>query len=455
MKTSVMRFVAVIAVVALGCGTASAMLPGSQPFPARLTDAAGLGIFVLLAATLEALSGVLMTSSGGGVSNSVAAIMYLAMIPLFGPFPAVLGTALAESISGLVVRRLVPAKAIFNIAQLAIASSAAGASYILLDGPITLAALTTDLATALAFSASAVVFFTVNYLLVTAVVSLDTGESFARTWTLVRAGGWPANLAGATVAFVLVLLYAKFQLLGVLALLLPLLFLHHSNHIRIKLYNLNRDLLRLIVKTIEAKDPYTSGHSVRVAQFCRRIAEEMRLPRKTVDLIETAALLHDFGKIDVAYEQIISQPGALTVQQREIIRSHPVRGAELLASISSLDKRVIEAVRHHHESFDGTGYPDHLAGTGIPLAARLLMVADTVDAMLSMRPYRAALSAESVEAELGRLRGRQFDPEIVDVVLANGFIRDFSRLVPSRTGTPVTRDVRAQAVGVAVAPRGF
>lgn len=456
MRKSVRNLVAAVVAAAVACLVLSAVLPSGPVVPSAAIDRYwALAVFILLAALLESLSAAIVTSSGGRASSSVAAILYIAMIPLFGPFAAILGTAIAEGVSGLLIKRLAKPKAIFNMAQLAIASSAGSAVYVALGGPLHLSAVTIDLRTVVAFASSATAFLAINFVLVTTVVSLDTSESFRRTWRLVTAGGLPANVAAATLAFVLTLLYAKFQFLGVLALLLPLLFIHHSNHLNVKLHNLNRDLLRLIVKTIEAKDPYTSGHSVRVAHFCRRISEEMELPRKTIEIIETAALLHDFGKIDVAYESIIAQAGALTPEQRDIIRSHPVRGAELLASISTLDKGVIEAVRHHHENFDGTGYPDHLAGHQIPLAARVLMVADTVDAMLSARPYRPPLPTESVETELRRLSSRQFDPEIVSVVLESRFVLEFSGVVPTISTSPRTQEVHAKAIKVAISPRGF
>lgn len=456
MRKSVRNLVAAVVAAAVACLALSAVLPSGRVVPSPAIDhSLALAVFIVLAALLESLRAGIVTSSGGRASSSVAGILYVAMIPLFGPFAAILGTAIAEGVSGLLIRRLAKPKAVFNMAQLAIASSAGSAVYVVLGGPLHLSAVTIDLRTVVAFASSAAAFQAINFVLVTTVVSLDTSESFRRTWRLVTAGGLPANVAAATLAFVLTLLYANFQFLGVLALLLPLLFIHHSNHLNVKLHNLNRDLLRLIVKTIEAKDPYTSGHSVRVAHFCRRISEEMALPRKTIEIIETAALLHDFGKIDVAYESIIAQAGALTPEQRDIIRSHPVRGAELLASISTLDKGVIEAVRHHHENFDGTGYPDHLRGDQIPLAARILMVADTVDAMLSARPYRPALPTEVVENELRRLSARQFDPEIVSVVLESRFVVEFCGVVPTISTSPRTQEVHARVIKVAISPRGF
>lgn len=421
MRRPVHHLVAAVILAAAVAMAATTLLPVSQGLPFRFPHSLTFVVLVLLAALLEGLSAPIITSSGSRAFSSVAPIAYLAMLPLFGALAAAVGTGLSTALAS-VMRRLPPTKAAFNVAQLVVAISISGAVYALLGGPIAPSTITVQLQTVFSFGAAAAAYFAVNSTLVTGVVALDSGEPFRKTWQLVTAGVGPGQIAAAALAFALIVIYAKLQLVGVLVLLLPLLFLHHTNRLNVELHQLNRDLLHLIVKTIEAKDPYTSGHSVRVSAICRRVAEEMRLPRKMVDAIETAALLHDFGKIDVAYGNIISHPGSLTLEQRDIIRSHPARGAELLASISTLDRNVIAGVRHHHEHFDGSGYPTGLSGEEIPLAARIIMVADTVDAMLSARPYRPALSVSVVEDELIKLKGRQFDPSVVEHLIKSGVL---------------------------------
>ncbi|UCC49125.1 MAG: HD domain-containing protein, partial [Gemmatimonadota bacterium] len=184
--------------------------------------------------------------------------------------------------------------------------------------------------------------------------------------------------------------------------------------------------------------PYTSGHSARVADLSRELAEAVGLPSRKVEEVETAAKLHDIGKIDFAYSELISSPTELTEADREMIRSHPERGARLLESLSSMSDNVLDAVRHHHEHYDGNGYPDGLAGTDIPLAARVIMLVDTVDAMLSNRPYRTAMSVEEVAAELRRFSGRQFDPSLVSKFLQLGMLeRAARRAEMARTPLPL------------------
>src|SRR6266446_2058556 len=152
-----------------------------------------------------------------------------------------------------------------------------------------------------------------------------------------------------------------------------------------------------LANALEAKDAYTRGHSTRVAELSRELALRMGQPRPAAETIAQAALLHDLGKIGVP-ESILRKPGALTGEEWEIMRRHPVTGAQIVAPLEFFDDGAI-IVRHHHERLDGSGYPDRLAGEGIPLGARIVAVADVYDALTSGRPYRAGLAhAEAVQA---------------------------------------------------------
>jgi HD-GYP domain-containing protein (c-di-GMP phosphodiesterase class II) len=176
------------------------------------------------------------------------------------------------------------------------------------------------------------------------------------------------------------------------------------------------ELLDLMVATVEARDPYTSGHSQRVATASRIIARAIGLREVDVERTGVAALLHDVGKIDEKFAPILAKEGRLTPEEWELMKQHPIRSAELVGLLSGL-RDVVPPVRHHHENWDGTGYPDGLRAQEIPLAARIIMFADTLDAMTSDRPYRKALSMEEARSELLKFRGRQFDPEICDRII--------------------------------------
>jgi putative nucleotidyltransferase with HDIG domain len=210
---------------------------------------------------------------------------------------------------------------------------------------------------------------------------------------------------------------------------LPLFFVRHLHRTNLRLEQANRDLLELMVKSIEARDPYTSGHSVRVALYAKALARAMGLPAKEVDQIETAALLHDVGKIYEEFAPILRKDGRLTDEEFGLMRTHPLRSAELVGTISALRGYVQNCVRAHHENFDGGGYPAGLAGEEIPVGARIIMVADTADAMMTDRPYRKALTYDNVVTEFDKYAGAQFDPTVVRAFMASTAIR---RLVDQR-----------------------
>ena len=166
---------------------------------------------------------------------------------------------------------------------------------------------------------------------------------------------------------------------------------------------------------IDAKDPYTNGHSKRVAMYTRMLAKELGYEGEELDRIYYIALLHDCGKIGVP-DNILGKPGKLTAEEFEIIKSHTVRGGEILSSFKSL-KNAGEGARYHHERYDGKGYPEGLAGENIPLIARIICVADSFDAMNSNRVYRKKLTSEYIISELENNKGAQFDPKIADIML--------------------------------------
>ena len=166
---------------------------------------------------------------------------------------------------------------------------------------------------------------------------------------------------------------------------------------------------------IDAKDPYTNGHSKRVAKYTRLIAKELGYEGEDLDRIYYVALLHDCGKIGVP-DSILRKPGRLTEEEFEIIKSHTVQGGEILSSFKSLEN-VGEGARYHHERYDGRGYPEGKAGEEIPLIARMICVADSFDAMNSNRVYRRRLTIENIVAEIQTNKGTQFDPKIADVML--------------------------------------
>jgi putative nucleotidyltransferase with HDIG domain len=169
--------------------------------------------------------------------------------------------------------------------------------------------------------------------------------------------------------------------------------------------------IKALAQALEAKDEYTQGHSARVAEIGVQIARYVSLPDREIQNIWVAGLLHDIGKIGVR-ENVLNKPGKLDADEWESVQQHPVVAARILGPIEELSD-VIEIVMHHHERFDGSGYPEGLRGSEIPLGARILTVADAYDALTSKRPYRDALPAGEAVSILEEAAGTQFDPVIV------------------------------------------
>ncbi len=173
---------------------------------------------------------------------------------------------------------------------------------------------------------------------------------------------------------------------------------------------------KMVVHAVESRDAYSKGHTRRVTDLSKAIGVKMVLPEEELFMLEIGALLHDLGQIEMA-DTTYLKPGPLEQDEYETIQKHPQRGKELMETIPYLEK-AIPSVLHHHERFDGGGYPNHLTGSGIPLAGRIISVADAYDAMTSARPYRKTVSSEQAVAEIKRCAGAQFDPEVVKAFLA-------------------------------------
>jgi len=274
-----------------------------------------------------------------------------------------------------------------------------------------------------AFATLVVVFFAVNQSTVSLWVSLTTDISLREAWTRITGGFVLYDLVASTLSIVLAYLFVQFQIIGLAVLVLPLFFVRHMYQMNIQVERVNRELLELMVKAIEARDPYTSGHSVRVSEYARSMARELGLPPKHVDDIATAALLHDVGKIHEDFAPLLRKAGRLTPEERMLMQAHPVRSADLAGTIAEFRGRVQTDIRNHHENYDGTGYPDGLVGENIPIGARIIMVADTIDAMTTDRPYRGALSLQRALDEIAKHAGRQFDPKLVELVFKSPSIR--------------------------------
>jgi len=192
-----------------------------------------------------------------------------------------------------------------------------------------------------------------------------------------------------------------------------------NDQLQAKVRNLQEQfisLLKALSGTIDARDPHTQGHSFKVCQHALAMGAELGFSAQRLERLEIAALLHDIGKIGVE-AFILQKPSDLNELEVMAIRHHPLLGVRILKSVKQLAD-VIPFIRHHHERYDGQGYPDGIVGEQIPLEARILAVADSFDAMTSHRPYRKAMSSQTALGELREKSGTQFDPRIVEVFCA-------------------------------------
>jgi HD-GYP domain-containing protein (c-di-GMP phosphodiesterase class II) len=363
---------------------------------------------------------------GRASSGSLAFIPMLASATMAPHWVTVACVAAVVALDQLVARNDWK-KLVFNVGQYSFSISIAILVY-RASGGVPLSRIGD--ASAAAFIASFAVFLLINSVCVSWAIAIVTEEDFFELWKKSTLGDLPYDFLALPVILFFVWIYSNFGPVGALFLTVPLLGMRQLSLLNSKLEQTNRELLDVMIAAIEARDPYTSGHSRRVAANARIIGRAIGLKTRDVERISVAALLHDVGKIHEVFGPILSKPGRLTPEENAIMKTHPIKSEELAATVSEL-KDVLPLIRHHHENWDGSGYPDGLKSDEIPLGSRIIMFADTIDAMTTDRPYRAALAESAVRNELQKFRGSQFDPEIYDRLLASS---DFSLLFRGAKG---------------------
>jgi putative nucleotidyltransferase with HDIG domain len=430
MSKNAIRYIWIVACAAAAL-IAQLISQGIPPLSGR--DYIGLLVFAGLACLAEALATEVSVGPKKQASSSIAFLPIFACLIVYPLVPAICVAVFVSVFTELVFRKPVVWRTAFNAAQYTIAYSLAGLAYGYATGRDGFDANAgIDFA---AFWALVAVFFCTNIVLVSTLLSIRQSTSVVK---VIRTTVGPAgsnllyDVLASPIAIVTAVLFSKLYIWGLFLLILPLLLIRYSYASKLQLEKVNKDLLTVLVKAIETRDPYTSGHSLRVSLLARSVAEDIGLSRRKIEQVETAALLHDIGKIDALYTALLSKPYDLTPEERSLIRSHSVKGAELLLGLSAFGQDIVMAVRHHHERYDGSGYPEGLLSGEIPIAARIIMVCDSIDAMLSDRPYRRALSIEQAHSELIKFSGSQFDPEIVRVLISSSTLDRAVQLVGIR-----------------------
>jgi hypothetical protein len=371
-----------------------------------------------LALTAEFLSYVLPKAATG----SIAFIPYFSAAIIAPNWTSVLGVVVVKAIVEA-FRRKPLIKALLNISAYAVMQLVAITIYTGFGGVglreldhLPLSQVTTT--AGIQALASAAIAMLAQNLLVLGAMSIDTGRRMQALLREVQGRTAGMDFIAVPLIFIFAWVYTAYGPLAAAALWAPILGLRQVHRTNLELEQTNEELLELMVKSLEARDPYTSGHSRRVQQYSTIIARAIGLSEKQIDEIGRAALLHDVGKIYEKYASVLSKQDKLTPEEWAIIQEHPADGANLVSTMTKL-RDIVPAIRHHHENWDGTGYPDGLAGERIPVASRIIRFADTIDAMTTERPYRAPLTDTQVRAEVIRCRSSQFDPDIADRLLSS------------------------------------
>lgn len=344
-----------------------------------------------------------------GFAVTFAGIVYGG--PIYGALVGLMG---AVSVDELRQRKNILLM-IGNGAQLALSAMVAGLVFVAVGGNTLIAG--GDRSSVWAPALATAAFFLVNVALVGGGVAIRSGIGLPKAIRELNPAPYSVGLVVlALLGFVMAHLLALGSWIGLALLVLPFALARRTFRVYLELSEAYTSTVRSLVAAIEAKDPYTRGHSERVAILSRALAERSGLPATDVELVERAALLHDVGKIGVRLSTLTSADPLSAEEVREI-RSHPTIGSTLLESVEFLSD-VVPVVRHHHEHVDGAGYPDGLAGDEIPLLARVLATADAYDAMTSDRAYRAAMSDERAIAEMRRVSGQQLDAAMVERLIS-------------------------------------
>lgn len=348
----------------------------------------------------------------GGVMSIGFPIDFV-LILVYGPALAMLITAFSALISEMIDRKISWYKIIFNASQLALSAGIAGLVYQYSGGII---GFQNFLKFVFPASLCALTYCFINLILVTVVISLAQGSRIFAVWRVNFKENLPTYLAEAPLGFLMAIIYVQVGIWGILLFFLPLLLARRSFELYAKMRKMYLETIRALAAAIDAKDPYTKGHSERVAQMAVSLARELNLPEGEIENLEYSALLHDIGKIGID-EKILRKDDGLTNEEYDKIKKHTITGAKIIEPVDFL-KNSYQAIYHHHERFNGNGYPDGIKEEDIPLAARIISVADAYDAMNSDRPYRKRLSKDKIIKELKDQSGKQFDPKIVKALIS-------------------------------------
>ncbi|MBV1758830.1 MAG: HD domain-containing protein [Dethiosulfatibacter sp.] len=299
-------------------------------------------------------------------------------------------------------------KTIFNVAQNILYTGLAALVYLVLHSRFFFLGELDPVS----ITGSIMTFLLVNTLIMTFLIITLSGGKFFYIWSDNFRGTIVNVMAVGLLGVIVALAYDNYGAGAVVLFFIPLMLSRYSFKLYVDMRKNYYDTVKALINAIEAKDPYTSGHANRVGEYSVAIAQEINLSPKQIEIIKNAALLHDIGKIGID-DRILNKQERLSDLELEVIRNHPSIGYDIIKDIGFL-KDVMNIVKHHHEKWDGSGYPMGLKGSEIPIETTILTISDSYDAMTTDRPYRKALSSEEAIKELLKYSGTQFNPEIID-----------------------------------------
>jgi len=349
----------------------------------------------------------------GAILNVTIAPM-VAIAALGGPVAAVIA-ALVGTLEWREIKGLIPGRGgvpwygtLYNHAEAVIPGAAAGAfCELTIRGSFQPTGLTL-----VAVAGAGLVYLAINNALAAILTSARDGAGVAAAF-MSNLRQFGLTLAGlAPLAWLMAAMYVVAGPIGVVPFAVPLLATRAGYKKVVEIREMFTQTVKSLASAVDAKDPYTAGHSVRVQLIAKDLGKEMLCSDSELEALEWGGLLHDIGKIGIP-DAILLKQGSLTKEERQVMNLHPVKGEEIIRPVEKL-KPELQIIRHHHEWFNGSGYPDRLVGQDIPKLARILHVADAFEAMTAARPYRMnPLSEEQALGELHKFSGIQFDPDIV------------------------------------------
>lgn len=393
---------------------ASAALLGVLGMLPALMAQPTLWPIVLLFAGLICLSDLfpIVMPFPGDAEMTVSGALQAAVAILFGPAAAVWAAFLGTLVAEAILRRAWH-KATFNVAQMVITFGAMGSLYrALYDGSVN---PLNSPQNAAALAVLAVFYYVVNTGMVSLIIAFVNEISASYVWKVsFRNIAWHELTMVPLGAMIVILWQASPW--AIVLMLLPLAVVRTSLLQSSTLQLQTMETLMALADTIDQRDPTTYEHSQRVGMFAEMIAKEMNLPQDQVELISMSARLHDVGKIGMS-NALLYKPQQFSLEEWHEFRRHPTIGASMVENFP-LFRKGRDLILHHHERWDGQGYPDRLAGEEIPLGARIIAAADALEAMTADRVYRDALTLDAAVEEFRRERGRQFDPKVADALIA-------------------------------------